>query len=232
MSSLLAVLRPRKERPPTTSSFLSLPGELRNLIYEQYMLLHQPRTIGIRHGQVLGPPLARISRQVRQEFDSLCKGSGFQMNLSRVIKIRAKVRNLDFAGLVRFLMTDVSGQSLAFQLKRIKVLLDFTETCDVRRMAESIRAWIELYDGLREFGRQPCTTYRSRYDAVRTVLDRELLRTLLGGKWWTTQRDLLEEIEVGLDRLDRRAGREGGFRGKLHIFMKELREKIGFECCS
>lgn len=77
MAPLLAVLRPRKDQPPASSPFLSLPGELRNLIYEHYILAHQPRTIGIRHGQILAPPLARVSRQVRQEFGSLWKGTGF-----------------------------------------------------------------------------------------------------------------------------------------------------------
>ncbi|KAF2485493.1 hypothetical protein BDY17DRAFT_308859 [Neohortaea acidophila] len=50
------------------ASFLSLPGELRNEIYDLYV---SSMTLQVREGAAVPPALTRVSRQVRAEFTSV-----------------------------------------------------------------------------------------------------------------------------------------------------------------
>jgi len=81
----------------TTSPFLSLPGELRNRIYEWATV--DIKYLVINHDGAAQPPaLMQTCRQVRQEMRKLA-----DQDLGDSISLRATVLNCDFAHVVRFL---------------------------------------------------------------------------------------------------------------------------------
>lgn len=78
------------------TSFLDLPGELRNGIYDAVLGIN--RTIKLsENGRVIQHSISRASRQIRLEFDSLFSGLA-----SEPRSIEAQVNNFDFRGLRDF----------------------------------------------------------------------------------------------------------------------------------
>ncbi|QIW95930.1 hypothetical protein AMS68_001448 [Peltaster fructicola] len=78
------------------TTFLDLPGELRNGIYDAVLNIN--RTIKLsENGRVVQPSISRANRQIRLEFDSLFSGL-----TSKPQNIEAQVSNFDFRGLHDF----------------------------------------------------------------------------------------------------------------------------------
>lgn len=211
MENILSKLKIKRSpiSPNPSFAFLSLPGEIRNQVYEYYAVAHHPKTIGVRYGRISPPPLARVSRQVRQEFESLRQSHGWQSDLSRVTKTRAKIRNLDFRGLFFLLTKMVGDHELFLQLQMLRIKLIFTGVCDLTRTDDWLSLFISLFDQLPRSSPQPLTMYRIRFNSPRVIMDRELLRELLKGRWSSTQRHMLDVIERALDAQDRRIAKEG-----------------------
>lgn len=121
------------------NSFLDLPGELRNEIYEACVADYAPTTVSLIGKHLASPPLDRASKQVRQEFSSL-RGD-YETNLSKVKHLEADVLDLDFGPLIglldRFVDHDNFGDGKA--LERISVRLVFTSAC--RSMGSEAVNW-------------------------------------------------------------------------------------------
>lgn len=79
----------------TTKSFLELPPELRNSIYEHHAAL---TTLKVNRGLCVPPPLTQVCRQIRKEFGSFLDDDFFA---SASFEIR--VRDWDFRPVINFI---------------------------------------------------------------------------------------------------------------------------------
>lgn len=158
----------------SSTSFLSLPGELRNQIYKIYASEHVPRALYVVHGQIecVEPPLSRVSRQIRQEVASL----DFEcaVNASRAESLTAVVTDFDFGALADLFerlqgRRDKCSSRIVFELDVIEIKLVFTKT--TLRMSDKERTrrpysrdrW-EVYTGFIWLHLWPEIRYSAEFD--------------------------------------------------------------------
>lgn len=124
--------------PHTT--FLSLPGELRNGIYSLYIADISLETVRLDlNGVHIPPPLARVCQQVREEVQSLWQLTRF--NDANTKRIHAHVLDLGFQPLQTFFQC--TG-CLAGHFPTLRVVLVCTDAAAARGNVKSILDWIEF----------------------------------------------------------------------------------------
>ena len=117
-------------RPTTTTSFFDLPGELRNEVYKQAVRSETNLKI-TSSGTVLQPPLAFLSKRIRNEFLPIWKAN----DLSTVNEIRARVEDCKYDPLIQILRTSATNV-------RPQLLICMTLAAPRRECLEAIESWL------------------------------------------------------------------------------------------
>lgn len=110
-----------------STSFLSLPGELRNHVYNLYASMNKPTAltiIGCQSGFQCVQPLAQVSCQIRHEYNSFAVD--FEDDFSQVTRLTMVVTDFEFKELETH-FEDLEDSMLS--LKEVRVKLIFTEAC-------------------------------------------------------------------------------------------------------
>lgn len=221
--------RSRKNQRREAPSFLSLPGELRNLIYTFYALSSQPTCINLRQNRIIRPALARVNRQIRQELLSLWKAHKWRMDLSRVVKIRAEITNMNFDGLLRLVHKRIKGRLFLDQIGKIHLCLTFTENGISRHGKRSLEDFIMFLDVLPLSSHCPYIYWRVKFETWSDVFDRGFW---VGALWGGNKsirgfiRGLIERELRRLRRKEMRRVRRRARREKVDREVERLRERI------
>lgn len=110
------------------TSFLPLPRELRNQIYELYFDDLNEVTIPISHdGSFLPPPLARASQQIRTEV--LLYWPSKSHDLDSTGHVKARVQDLDFVPLVACFDRAAGGIKRIFMFDSVDITLSSNKSC-------------------------------------------------------------------------------------------------------
>lgn len=124
-------------------SFMTLPGELRNVVYES--VAHSTEEVIVRDGGAVPHSLHQVCRQTRDEFDPV-----FAAVTLPTATIIAKVVDFDFSHLIDFCNTysgerevGVVRDTLEHGQRQIKVKLHFTKP--VTETWRGLRVWLEFY---------------------------------------------------------------------------------------
>lgn len=121
------------------ATFLDLPGELRNCIYELYMtrVPSSPRSAKFYDNDYLPPALARVSRQIRAEFISVWETTPW--SVEKVTNLKICVNDLDLDGVASFF--DGSVESVPPCLDRVSIDFSFSDVAEIANNARSVRKW-------------------------------------------------------------------------------------------
>lgn len=126
------------------ATFLDLPGELRNIIYDLYLAAHKHVDLLIVHphspteGTYLHPPLSRVSHQIRQEFLSIWG----PVNTSHAWTLKAFVHNLDLEPLLTFLVS-WDNQFRHYRFTDVRFVFRFTDAAHIaEQQGEKNVAWL------------------------------------------------------------------------------------------
>lgn len=117
-------------------SLLTLPGELRNLVFEQVV---SNMDITIREGTIVTPPFAQTCRRLRREFLSFFRASEQNLKPKRTT---IQICNFDFARTVDTLSSscDVADSSFDIQIRVSKPM--------GRAEWHGIWSWVHFCDSL------------------------------------------------------------------------------------
>lgn len=130
-------------------SFLSLPGEIRNVIYEDY--IDNCEAVELIGNRVRPPPLAQVSRQVRKEFFSLW--SDQSTTLPKVFVVKAVVFDLNFQWLRNFLEASSTPN-----ITRIQERLAFTRAAAFVSLNAAESMLISISDSFKSPSAQPSSS--------------------------------------------------------------------------
>lgn len=229
MALILRLLQPCKIQRKTDISFLNLPGELRNLIYTFYALSTQPTSISLRQNRIIRPALARVNRQIRQEFLSLWKAREWHVDLSRVVKVHAEITNMNFDGLLRLVHKRIKGRLFLDQIRKIHLCLAFTENGVSRHGKRSLEDFIMFLDVLPLSSQCPYIYWRVRFETPSQAFDRGFW---IGALWSGTKSirgfilGLIKREWRRLRREEMRKTRRRARREKVDREVERLRERI------
>lgn len=128
---------------PTT--FLDLPGELRNAIYELYLTDYEVDMIAIHKKPSVRcrpPALSWASRQIRTELLSIWKDSTPKgPNTWKAHTLNVIVDDFDFRPLRAFLRNPVAG---CYRVTDVEVTFRFTDVSKIARHPKMAREWLHI----------------------------------------------------------------------------------------
>lgn len=123
------------------ATFLDLPAELRNAIYELYLIDHRQNQIvvvdGKGHAHDLLPPLCRTSRRIRMEFCSLWQ----TLDSDNAGLLKVHVDDLNFAPLRSWLDGEILNPK-RHRFHEVQVIFRFTDISTIAaQKADTIGKW-------------------------------------------------------------------------------------------
>lgn len=229
------------------ATFLNLPGELRNSIYEHYLADYRVEIIALHHAPTehwLPPALSRVSRQIRTELLSIYEDAAEQPNTWDAHILKVYVDDFDFSYVRDFLGNQVNRGHC---ITDVEVTFRFTDASHLVRHPKAFREW-QAIDFTPVSGRWRsnghCALCRSQMDPIRlpprvtckAQLDFASLGS--GARVWCSKKrvairpssKLFDEIvrrakEVVYDRPGGRGARERSFRTWLKLELLDLGDK-------